>query len=90
MGDRKMIKILIVLEEEDGVDFRAYALQISDWSKDLPPQVKLHLVESKEDSGADNVIPRPSALIQPELEDHSRSLMHQIRRPLQTRQIFMN
>jgi hypothetical protein len=81
-----MIKILIVLEEENNIDFRAYALQISDRSKGLPPQATLQLTESTEQLGAANSInPSPHT----PTEDNCRSLIYQ-RRPLETRQIFMN
>jgi hypothetical protein len=83
-----MIKILIVLEEEDGMDFRAYALQISNRSKDSPPQVKLHSIENNSAPRDDVAINRPSS--HPGGDGNNRSLMHQIGRPLETRQIFMN
>jgi len=82
-----MIKILIVLEEEDGIDFRAYSLQISNISEDLPPHVKLHLIETNEEPGADNAIMRPP---QTGLQANCRFPMPQLRRALETRQIFMN
>ena len=81
-----MIKILIVLEEEDNIDFRAYALQISNTSKGAPPQAKLQLTESSQQLGADNPVNRPS----PQTEAEGCSFIHKIRKPLETRQIFMN
>ena len=83
-----MIKILIVLEEEDGIDFRAYSLQISNKSEDLPTHVKLHLIETNEESGADNAIMRPPS--RTGFEGNCRFPMPQLRRALETRQIFMN
>jgi len=83
-----MIKILIVLEEEDNIDFRAYALQISNTSKDSPPQAKLQLTESSEQFGTDNSLSLSSP--QPDPEGRCRSFLHRIRKPLETRQIFMN
>ncbi len=81
-----MIKILIVLEQEDNIDFRAYALQISNTSKDAPPQARLQLTESSQQIGADNPVSRPS----PQTDTEGCSLIHRIRKPLETRQIFMN
>jgi len=82
-----MIKILIVLEEEDGIDFRAYSLQISNRSVDLPPHVKLRLIETSEEPGVDNTIQRPP---QTGLQANSNYPMPQSGRALETRQIFMN
>jgi hypothetical protein len=82
-----MIKILIVLEEDDRMDFRAYALQISNMSKDSPLQAKLHSIDN-------NSISRTGDANEPSSstsgEDNNRSVMHRIGRPLETRQIFMN
>jgi hypothetical protein len=82
-----MIKILIVLEEEDGIDFRAYSLQISNRSKELPPHVKLRLIESNEEPGFDKAIKGPP---QTGYQANCRYLMPQSGRALETRQIFMN
>jgi hypothetical protein len=83
-----MIKIFIVLEEKDGIDFRAYSLQISNRSEDLPPNVKLHLIETNEAPGADNAVTSPSS---PNgVEGNCRFPMLQLTRALETRQIFMN
>jgi hypothetical protein len=83
-----MIKILIVLEEEDGIDFRAYSLQISNRSEDLPPNVTLHLIKTNEAPGADNAITRPAS--RTGFEGNCRFPMPQLRRALETQQIFMN
>lgn len=83
-----MIKIFIVLEEEDGIDFRAYSLQISNRSEDLPPHVTLHLIKTNEAPGADNAIMRPAS--RTGFEGNCRFPMPQLRRALETRQIFMN
>ena len=83
-----MIKIFIVLEEEDGIDFRAYSLQISNKSEDLPPNVKLHLIKTNQAPGADNAIMRPASRTW--FEGNCRFPMPQLRRALETRQIFMN
>jgi hypothetical protein len=82
-----MIKILFVLEEEDGIDFRAYSLQISNRSKDLPPHVKLRVIETNEEPGVDNAIKRPP---QTGFEANHRYPMPQSGRALESRQIFMN
>ncbi|MCJ7515873.1 MAG: hypothetical protein MUO89_07945 [Dehalococcoidia bacterium] len=83
-----MIKILIVLEEEDGIDFRAYALQISNRSKESPPHAKLQLIETNEAPGADNgVTSRPSFA---GFDGSYRFPMPQLRKTLETQQIFMN
>lgn len=83
-----MIKIFIVLEEEDGIDFRAYSLQISNRSEDLPPHVTLQLIKTNEAPGADNVIMRTPSRTW--FEGNCRFPMPQLRRALETRQIFMN
>jgi hypothetical protein len=82
-----MIKILIVLEEEDGIDFRAYSLQISNGSVDLPPQVKLRLIESNEEPGVDNTIQRPP---QTGFQANCHYPIPRSGRALETRKIFMN
>jgi len=82
-----MIKILIVLEEEDGIDFRAYSLQISNRSEDLPPYVKLRLIETNEEPGVDSAIKRPP---QTGFQANCRYPIPQSGRMLETRQIFMN
>jgi hypothetical protein len=82
-----MIKILIVLEEEDGIDFRAYSLQISNRSEDLPPHVKLRLIETNEEPGVENTIKRPPRT---GFQANCRYTMPQSGRALETRQIFMN
>jgi hypothetical protein len=87
-GGRNMIKILIVLEEEDGIDFRAYSFQISDRSKELPPQAKLHFTETNEEPTADNAITRQSSFAG--FDGSGRFPMPQSRRALETQQIFMN
>jgi len=83
-----MIKILIVLEEEDGIDFRAYSFQISDRSEQLPPYVKLHSTDTNEEPAADNVITRQSSFTG--FDGSSRFPMPQSRRVLETQRIFMN
>jgi hypothetical protein len=83
-----MIKILIVLEEEDGMDFRAYALQISNKSKGSPPHVKLHSIDSNDTPSVGDTNQPPSHAAGS--EGNNRSIMHQMGRPLETRQIFMN
>jgi len=82
-----MIKILIVLEEEDGIDFRAYSLQISNRSNDLPPHVKFRLIESNEEPGVDDAIKRSP---QTGFNANYRYPMPQSGKALETRQIFMN
>ena len=82
-----MIKILIVIEEEEGIDFRAYSLQISSNSKDLPPHVKLRLIETNAEPGVDNAIKRPPRT---GFQDNCRYTMPHSGRALETRQIFMN
>ncbi|MGD0353634.1 MAG: hypothetical protein ABSB38_09150 [Dehalococcoidia bacterium] len=82
-----MIKILIVLEEEDGIDFRAYSLQISSTSEDLPPHVKLRLIETNEEPGIDNAV---KGVQQTGFQANCRYTMPQSGRALETRQIFMN
>ena len=83
-----MIKILFVLEEEDGIDFRAYALQISSSSKNEPPAVKLTQIA---DSNGEHIGSNASGHASPpETRDNYGSYMRQIKRPLETRQIFMN
>jgi hypothetical protein len=83
-----MIKILIVLEEEDGIDFRAYALQISNRSNESPPHAKLQLTETNQEPGSDNVVSnRPSFA---GFDGSYRFPMPQLRKTLETRQIFMN
>jgi hypothetical protein len=83
-----MIKILIVLEEEDGIDFRAYSFQISNRSNELPPHVKLHSNETNEEPAADNAVTRQSSFTG---FDGSCSFpIPQSRRALETQQIFMN
>jgi hypothetical protein len=82
-----MIKILIVLEEDDGIDFRAYALQISNNSRGSPPQAKLHSIENNNVHSAGDTNERS---LHSGGEDSNRSVMHQTGRPLDTRQIFMN
>jgi hypothetical protein len=87
-GGRNMIKILIVLEEEDGIDFRAYSFQISDRSKELLPHVKLHSDGTNEEPAADNVITRQSSFAG--FDGSYRFPTPQSRRALETQQIFMN
>ncbi len=82
-----MIKILIVLEEDDGMDFRAYALQISNKSKDSSPRTKLRSIENNNAPHAGDANERLSLTGD---ENNNRSVMHQMGRPLETRQIFMN
>ncbi len=82
-----MIKILFVIEEENGIDFRAYSLQISNISKDLPPQVKLRLIETSDEPGVDSAIQRPP---QTGFQGNRHYLMPKSGRALETRQIFMN
>jgi hypothetical protein len=82
-----MIKILIVLEEEDGMDFRAYALQITNKSSDSPPRARLYSIENNETPPSGDANRPPSHAGG---ENNNRSIMHQIGRPLETRQIFMN
>ena len=82
-----MIKILIVIEEEEGIDFRAYSLQISNRSIDLPPHAKLRLIGTSEEPGVDNAIKRPP---QTGFQANHHYSMPQSGRALETRQIFMN
>lgn len=82
-----MIKILIVLEEEDGIDFRAYSLQISNGPKDLPPHVKLRSIDTNEEPSVDSTIKRPT---QTGFQANYRYTMPRSGRALETRQIFMN
>jgi len=82
-----MIKIFIVLEEEDGIDFRAYSLQISSRSTDLPLHVKLRLIETNEKSSDDNNTMRTPRT---GFEGNYRYPMPQLGKTLETRQIFMN
>jgi hypothetical protein len=81
-----MIKILIVIEEEGGIDFRAYSLQISNKSIDLPPHVKMRLIETNEEPRINNALTRPPRT---GFESNCRYTMPQ-GRVLETRQIFMN
>lgn len=82
-----MIKILIVLEEDDGMDFRAYALQISNNSIGSPPQAKLHSIENNNVHRAGDTNEQS---FRSDGEENNHSIMHQPGRPLDTRQIFMN
>jgi hypothetical protein len=88
LGGGNMIKILIVLEEEDGIDFRAYSLQISNRSKDLPPQAKLQPFETNAEPDAVNDLLKPSS--DTELKCNFRIPVRQLPRTLETQQIFMN
>ncbi|HEX7364993.1 MAG TPA: hypothetical protein VF366_07505 [Dehalococcoidia bacterium] len=84
-----MIKILIVLEEEGGIEFRAYSLQISNSADSLTTQVKMSdMVETNEGTyTGNNLIPGSSS--SPESND-GHSFAHRIKKPLETKQIFMN
>lgn len=82
-----MIKILIVLEEEDGIDFRAYSLQISNSYKDLPPHVRLHLTGANDEPRADNAVKRPPGT---GFQADCHHTVPQSGRALETQQIFMN
>jgi hypothetical protein len=82
-----MIKILIVIEEEDGIDFRAYSLQISNRSADMPPSAKLRLIETNEEQHVENTVNRPSLT---GFQANCRYAMPQPGRTSETRQIFMN
>jgi hypothetical protein len=81
-----MIKILIVIEEEDGIDFRAYSLQISSRSSNLSPQAELRLIETSEGQHAGNTVKRPHTGFQA----NYRNTMGQWGKTLEARQIFMN
>jgi hypothetical protein len=82
-----MIKILIVIEEEDGIDFRAYSLQISNESADAPPHGQLRSIQANGEPATDNTISRaPRTGFQAD----RRYTMPQSGRTLETRQIFMN
>jgi hypothetical protein len=81
-----MIKILIVIEEEDGVDFRAYSLQITDRPTDLNPRVKMRMIENEDKQAADKAARRP----QTGFLDNCRYTTPQSGSSLETRQIFMN
>jgi hypothetical protein len=83
-----MIKILIVLEEEGGVDFRAYSFQISNGSENTSPHVGSRLTGASEEPGTDNGITRRSSPVG--FDSSCRFPMPQIRRALETQQIFMN
>jgi len=84
-----MIKILIVLEEEDGIDFRAYSLQISNGSNDLPLHVKMDdMIETNEGARTGNNLSQPHST-GPE-PGTVPSFAQQIKRPLESKQIFMN
>lgn len=82
-----MIKILIVIEKEDGIDFRAYSLQISSRSPDLPSNATLRLIETNEEPGVENAANTQSST---GFEANRRYAMPQSIRALETRQIFMN
>jgi len=82
-----MIKILIVLEDEDRIDFRAYCLQISNELNNLPPQAKLNLIESNEATADSAVFQRTS---QSGSEPDCRSTLNRGGRQLEMRQMFMN
>jgi len=81
-----MIKILIVIEKEDGIDFRAYSLQISSPSVDMPARAELRLIEADQEPGASNDLRRPPRT---GFQSNYRYPM-QSGRTLETRQIFMN
>ena len=86
-----MIKILIVLEEEDSTDFRAYSLQISNQSKNSPPRIRMNnLVEGIEKLNGDSLPSQATPSGDGAGEENSLSFVHQMKRPLETRQIFMN
>ncbi len=82
-----MIKILFVIEEEDGIDFRAYSLQISNRSTDLSPHAELRLIETSEEQHVENAIKRPPHT---EFQANRRNNMGQWGKALEARQIFMN
>jgi hypothetical protein len=82
-----MIKILIVLEEEGGIEFRAYSLHISNSTENSTTQVKMSdMVESNEDSYASGI---PGSLSSLE-SSNDHSFAHRMKKPLETKQIFMN
>jgi len=82
-----MIKILFVIEEEDGIDFRAYSLQISNRSTDLSPHADLRLIETSEEQHVENAVKRPPYT---EFQANRRNSMGQWGKALEARQIFMN
>jgi len=83
-----MIKILIVLEEEGGIDFRAYSLQISNGSDDLPAQVRMNdMIETSEAARTGHNLAQPFSTGP---EPGNVPFAQQIKRPLETKQIFMN
>ena len=84
-----MIKILIVLEEEGGIEFRAYSLQISNSSDSLTPQVKMSdMIQTNEDTYTGNNLAPGSSSSQEPNDGHS--FAYRIKKPLETKQIFMN
>ena len=82
-----MIKILFVIEEEDGIDFRAYSLQISKGSTEMPPTAKLQLIEDNEESHAENTVNRPPLT---GFQANRGYDIPQSGRTSETKQIFMN
>jgi hypothetical protein len=83
-----MIKILIVIEQEEGIDFRAYSLQISNKPADLSPDVKLRPIETNRETGADDAVTgRPSFT---GFDGSCHFPWQQSGRTLESQQIFMN
>jgi hypothetical protein len=83
-----MIKILIVLEEEDGIDFRAYALQVSNKANGLPSTAKLLSIENDEEMNTAGRVSPSSPELGPEVDVNK--IGYRIGQPLNKRQIFMN
>ena len=82
-----MIKILIVIEEEEGIDFRAYSLQISNKPSDLTTHAELRLIDTNEEHHVENVAKSPSST---GFQANCRYATPRSVRPLESRQIFMN
>jgi len=83
-----MIKILIVLEEEDGIEFRAYALQVTNKSNGLPSIAKLLSIENDEDMDTARRMSSLSGESEP--EDDGNKTGYRVKKPMEARQIFMN
>ena len=83
-----MIKILFVIEEEDGIDFRAYSLQISNKAADLSPDVRLGSMEINKEPGAGDTVTGQSSLTG--FGGSCHFPWQQPGRILETQQIFMN
>jgi hypothetical protein len=83
-----MIKIIIVVEQEDGIDFRAYSLQISNKHADLSPDVRLGSMETNRESGANDAVTGQPSLTR--FDGGCHFPWPQPGRTLETQQIFMN